>query len=193
MKRTTALLTAVVAISVLAGCSEKTPGNANTTAPTASERTNSSPTTGGSSSGLSIAKFVSKPCDVLTAAQVAKLGQVKAPTTDTTILGPECVWKGQDVIKNSTYSVVITADKDVEDMVSNLKSSPIFKDKKVGDVRVVINDSTDGVMHCRALIEVSKTDSVTLDASIAKDERPTKPACTEVESFATMVIETLKG
>ncbi|GGU42653.1 DUF3558 domain-containing protein [Lentzea flava] len=193
MKRITALLTAVLTIGVLAGCSEKTPGNANTTAPTTADQTSTAPTSGGSSSGLSIAKFVSKPCDILTAAQVAKLGQVKAPQPGTTVLGPECVWKGQDVIKNSTYTVVITEDKSVEEMVAQLKSSPIFTDKKVADVRVIVNDSTDGVMHCRALIEVSKTDSVTLDASIAKDERPTKPACNEVESFAAMVIENLRG
>lgn len=189
----TALLTAVLAIGVLAGCSEKTGGNASTTAPTGGEQTSSTPTSEASSSGLSIAKFVSKPCDILTAAQVAKLGGVKPPKPGTSILGPECVWEGQDVIKNSTYSVVVTEDKDVEGMVGAVKSNPIFQDKKVGDVRVVVNDSTDGTLHCRAIIEVSKTDSVSLDATIAADERPTKPACTEVESLATMVIESLRG
>jgi hypothetical protein len=187
----TALLTAVLAIGVLAGCSEKTGGNANTTAPTAGEQTSTTPTSSGPSSGLSIAKFANKPCDLLTAAQVAKLGDVGAPETGTSTLGPKCTWKGKDVLKNSTYTVYSTVD--VEEMVNNVKSNPIFTDKKVGDVRVIVNDSTDGTLHCRAIVEVSKTDSATVDASIAKDERASKPACTEVESVATMVIENLRG
>jgi hypothetical protein len=189
----TALLTAVLAIGVLAGCSEKTGGNANTTAPTGGEQTSTAPTSGGSSSGLSIAKFAEKPCDLLTAAQVAKLGEVGAPKTGTSTLGPKCTWEGKDILKNSTYVVYATVDKDVESMVSNVKSNPIFKDKKISDVRVIVNDSTDGTIHCRAIIEVSKTDSATVDADIAKDERAAKPACTEVESVAKMVIENLRG
>lgn len=189
----TALLTAVLAIGALAGCSEKTGGNANTTAPTGGEQTSTAPTTEGSSSGLSIAKFVSKPCDVLTAAQVTKLGTVSAGKSGTNVLGAECEWKGQDVIKNSTYSVTVTEDKDVDDMVANVKSSPIFQDKKSEGVRLVTNDGSDGTLHCSTIIEVSKTDSVTVYVSIAADERPTKPACPESETVAKMVIENLKG
>ncbi|NGY61186.1 DUF3558 domain-containing protein [Lentzea sp. NEAU-D13] len=189
----TALLTAVLAVGALAGCSEKTGGNPNTTAPTGAEQTSTTPTSDGSSSGLSIAKFVSKPCDILTSAQVAKLGGVGSPKPGTSTLGPTCEWAGKVATENSTYMVYVTEDKDVESMVSNVKSSPIFTDKKIGDVRVIVNDSTDGTLHCRAIIEVSKTDSVTVDARIAAAERAAKPACTEVESVATMAIETLKG
>ncbi|MFS8099387.1 DUF3558 domain-containing protein [Lentzea alba] len=189
----TTLLTAVVAIGVLAGCSEKTGGNANTTAPTSGEQTSSAPTSDEPSSGLSIAKFVSKPCDVLTAAQVAKLGDVGAPKSGTSTLGPTCDWDGKDVTKNSSYKVYVTEDKDVEEMVSNVKSNPIFQDKKIGDVRVIVNDSTDGTLHCRAIIVVGKTDSVTVDVRTAFKERESKPSCTDVESVATMAIETLKG
>ncbi|HEX8867347.1 MAG TPA: DUF3558 domain-containing protein [Lentzea sp.] len=190
----TTLLTTVLAIGVLAGCSEKTPGSANTTAPTSGEQTSNAPTSNEPSSGLSIAKFVSKPCDVLTATQVAKLGNVSAPkagTSDT--LGPTCEWTGKVPTDNSSYTVYVTENKDVEQMVSNVKTNPIFKDKKVGDVRVIVNDSTDGTLHCRAIIEVSKTDSVTVDVRTAYKERASKPSCTDVESVATMAIETLKG
>jgi hypothetical protein len=194
LKRLTTLLTAVIAIGVLAGCSDKTGGNANTAAPTTSEQTGTAPTSGSPSSGLSIAKFVSKPCDVLSAAQVAKLGDVNAPKTGTSAnLGPTCEWAGKDVTKNSSYTVYVTKDKDVAEMVANVKSNPIFTDKKIGDVRVIVNDSTDGTLHCRAIIEVSKTDSVTVDVRTAAKERATKPSCTDVESVATMAIETLKG
>lgn len=190
----TSLLTAVIAIGVLAGCSDKTPGNANTTTPTTGDQTSTAPTSDGPSSGLSIAKFVSKPCDVLTAAQVAKLGDVNAPKTGTSAnLGPTCEWAGKDVLKNSSYTVYVTENKDFEEMVANVKTNPIFQDKKIGDVRVIINDSTDGTLHCRAIIEVGKTDSVTVDVRTAAKERASKPSCTDVESVATMAIETLRG
>ncbi|MFD5828047.1 DUF3558 family protein [Lentzea sp. NPDC060358] len=189
----TALLTAVVAVGVLAGCSEKTGGNASTTEPTGGGQTSTAATSTGSSSGLSIAKFAEKPCDLLTSAQVAKLGEVAAPETSTSTLGPKCTWEGKNISKNSSYVVYATVDKDVESMISNVKGNPVFTDKKIGDVRVVINDSTDGVIHCRAIIAVSKTESATVDADIAAEERSAKPACTEVESVAKMVIETLKG
>ncbi|HUQ55639.1 DUF3558 domain-containing protein [Lentzea sp.] len=189
----TALLTAVIAVGVLAGCSGKTGGNATTTSSTAGEQTSSAPTSEGSASGLSIAKFVDKPCDVLTTAQVAKLGGVNAAKPGTSTLGATCEWVGKVPTENSSYTVYVTEDKDVEGMVGNVKSQPIFTDKKIGDVRVVVNDSTDGTLHCRAIIEVSKTDSATVDVRVAAAERASKPACTEVESVATMVIDTLKG
>ncbi|SDG20585.1 Protein of unknown function [Lentzea fradiae] len=189
----TALLTAVIAVGVLAGCSEKTGGTAGTTLTTGGGQTSTAPTSESSSSGLSIAKFADKPCDLLTEAQVAKLGEVAAPKTSTSTLGPKCTWEGKDILKNSTYVVYATVDQDVEAMVDRVKTNPIFTEKKIGDVRVFINDSTDGVIHCRAIIEVSKTDSATVDADIAAEERAAKPACTEAESVAAMVIETLKG
>jgi hypothetical protein len=189
----TALLTAVLAIGVLAGCSEKTNGNANTTAPSTGDQTSSQPTSTDSPSGLSIDKFVSKPCDILTAAQVAKLGSVRAPEADSDVLGPMCTWKGQDVIKNSTYSVSVTKDKDVDEMVANVKNDPVFTDHKVDGVRLITSDQTNGEMSCDTIIQVSKTDSVTLQVSVAKDERATKKPCTEAETVAKMIIENLRG
>ncbi|WP_112275427.1 DUF3558 domain-containing protein [Lentzea terrae] len=189
----TALLTAVLVTGVLAGCSEKTPGNAGTTTPTASDQTGSSPTSTDSPSGLSIDKFVSKPCEILTAAQVAKLGSVRAPQAGSDVLGPLCTWKGQDVIKNSTYTISVTKDKDVDEMVANVKSDPVFTDHKVDGVRLITSDETNGEMSCATIIQASKTDSVTLQVSVAKDERATKKPCTESETVAKMIIENLRG
>lgn len=189
----TALLTAVIAIGVLAGCSEKTGGNANTTAPSTGEQTGGTPTSGGSSTGLSIAKFVEKPCDVVTSAQLAKLGSLRAPETTSTSLGQQCAWKGQDIIKNSTYRVAVTPDKAVDDMVANVKGDPVFTDHKVGGIRFITFDGTDASIDCRTIIQVSDTDSVTSSVSIASAERATKKPCTESEEFAKMIVETLKG
>ena len=189
----TALLTAVIAIGVLAGCSEKTGRNANTTAPSTGDQTSSVPTNGGSSSGLSIAKFADKPCDLVTAAQLAKLGSVRAPETASSPIGPRCDWKGQDVTKNSTYRAAVTQGKDVESTIANVKNSPVFTDHKVDGVRFVTYDATDASIDCRTIIQVSDTDSVTASVSIATAERATKKPCTESEEFAKMIVETMKG
>jgi hypothetical protein len=189
----TALLTVVLAIGALAGCSEKTGGNANTTAPTAGQQTTTAPTSADSPSGLSIDKFVSKPCDILTTAQVAKLGSVRAPEPGSDVLGPLCTWKGQDVVKNSRYTVSVTKDKDVEEMVANVKSDPVFTDHKVDGVRFVTSDGTNGQMSCATIIQVSKKDSVTVQVSVAKDEQATKKACPESEAVSKMIVENLKG
>jgi hypothetical protein len=188
-----ALLAAVVAIGVLAGCSEKTGGNANTSTPSPGDKTSTAPTSSGSSTGLSIAKFANKPCDLVTAAQLPKLGSVKAPEAGTSVIGPRCEWKGQDVIKNSTYRVVVTQDKDVEGIVSSVKNNPVFTDHKVDGVRFVTYDATDASIDCRTIIQVSDTDSVTSSVSVASAERATKKPCTESEEFAKLVVQTLRG
>jgi hypothetical protein len=189
----TALLTVVLAIGALAGCSEKTGGNANTTAPTDTGSTGTAPTTGNTATGLSIDKFVSSPCTVLTSAQVAKLGSLRAPEPSTDVLGPLCVWKGQDVTKNSRYTVSVTKDKDVAEMVDSVKSNPVFTDHKVGGIRYITNDQTNGEMSCATIVEVSKSDSVTVQVNVAPAEKATKKPCTESESVATMIVENLRG
>jgi hypothetical protein len=190
----TALLTAVLALGALAGCSDnKTGGSPTTPAATGTEQTSSEPTSDGSAPGLSIAKYVSNPCGILTAGQVATLGSVRAPEPGTGDLGPNCVWKGQDVIKNSKYTIAVTEGKSFDDMVSNVKDNPVFTDKKIDGVRVISTDQTDGSTGCLTSLQASKTDSVTVQVSTAADERATKKACPEGERVAQLIISNLKG
>ncbi|WP_439663883.1 DUF3558 domain-containing protein [Lentzea sp. HUAS TT2] len=190
----TALLTAAFAFSALAGCtSTQTGGNPTTAAPTGADQTSSQPTSDGSGAGLSIAKYVSAPCTILTASQVATLGSVRAPAPGTGELGPLCTWMGQDVIKNSRYTISVTANKNFDDMVSNVKSNPVFTDKKIDDVRVISTSQTDASTGCLTSLQASKTDSVTVQVATAADERASKPACTESERVAQLIITNLKG
>lgn len=190
----TALLTAVLASVALAGCTDTQTGGNPTTAPsTGGEQTSSEPTSDGSDTGLSIAKFVSDPCSILTADQVATLGSVRAPQAGTAQLGPNCVWKGQDAIKNSTYDISVTKDKDFEAQVENVKNNAVFVDKKIDGVRVISTDQTDGAMYCLTSIQVSKTDSVTIQIAGASDERAVKKPCPEAERVAQLIITNLKG
>ncbi|KJK36481.1 hypothetical protein UK23_42130 [Lentzea aerocolonigenes] len=186
----TALLAAVLAFGALVGCtSTETPGTPTTGAQTTSNQ----PTSDGSSSGLSIAKYVSAPCTILKPDQVATLGTVKPAAPGTDVLGPLCSWRGQVATKNSSYTVSVTEDKDFDDMVSNIKSNPVFTDKKLDGVRTITTDAVDGELACQSSVQVSKTDSVTVQVSAAADERATKKACPEAERVAQLIITNLKG
>lgn len=190
----TALLTAVLAFGALVGCtSPQTGGNPTTPAPTGAEQTSSEPTSDGSDAGLSIAKFVSNPCSILTTSQVTTLGSVRAPEPGTGELGPLCTWKGQDVIKNSRYTISVTENKSFEDMVSNVKDNPVFTDKKIDGVRVISTSQTDASTGCLTSLQASKTSSVTVQVATAADERASKPACQESERVAQLIITNLKG
>jgi hypothetical protein len=186
----TALVATVFAFGALAGCTSTQTGGTPTTG---AQSTSSEPTSDGSSSGLSIAKYVSAPCSILKPDQVATLGTVATGAPGTATLGPNCRWKGQDVIKNSSYTVHVTEDKDFDDMVSNVKNDPVFTDKKLNGVRVITTDEVDGELACMTSVQVSKTDSVTVQVSAAADERATKKACPEAERVAQLIITNLKG
>jgi hypothetical protein len=190
----TALLTAVLAFGALAGCTtSQTGGNPTTAQSTGAEQTSSEPTSDGPDAGLSIAKYVSNPCSILTASQVTTLGSVRAPEPGTGELGPNCVWRGQDVIKNSKYTVHTTENKSFEDIVNNVKANPVFTDKKIDGVRVISTSQTDASTGCLTTLQASKTDSVTVQVATATDERAAKPACTEAERVAQLIITNLKG
>ncbi|SMD19217.1 DUF3558 domain-containing protein [Lentzea albidocapillata] len=190
---TVLLSTALVSVA-LAGCTgNQTGGSPTTASPTGNGQTSSQPTSDGSDTGLSIAKFVSDPCSILTASQIATLGSVRAPQAGTAELGPNCVWNGQDVIKNSTYDISVTKDKNFEAQVENVKNNGVFVDKKLDGVRVISTDQTDGSISCLTSIQVSKTDSVTVQISSATDERATKKPCPEAERVAQLIITNLKG
>ena len=190
----TALFTAVLAFGALAGCTGNTTGGSPTTADqTGAGQTSSASTSSESPSGLSLAKYVSKPCDTLKPDQVATLGAVRQGEVGTDVLGPLCTWRGQDPIKNSTYDVSVTEGKDFESRVEGVKTNGVFIDKKIDGVRVVSTDGTDGAMYCLTMIQVSKTDSVTVQIAGATDERATKKPCPETERVAQLIITNLKG
>lgn len=183
MKRTAVLLV----LGLLVSCSgAKTSDNATTAGPTEAGPTSSA-------SGLGIDKYVSRPCDILTPDQVAKLGAVKPGEPGAGTLGPLCTWDGQDVIANSQYTVSLTKDKDVADMVRNVSGNPVFKDTEVDGLRFVTNSQTDGKIRCVTIVGLSADESFTVQAAIAADERATKSGCTESESVAKMIIANLRA
>lgn len=190
----TALLAAVFTFGALAGCTPgQTGGNPTTPTATGGQTASSEPTSNGSGTDLSIAKYVSAPCSILKPDQVATLGTLRPAAPGTGPLGPKCTWQGQDVIKNSTYAISVTEGRDFEDMVSNVKSNAVFTDKKIDGVRVISTDPVDGELACSTFLQASKTDSISISVSAAADERATKKPCAEGERVAQLIITNLKG
>ena len=190
----TALLTAVLAFGALAGCTSSQTGGNPTAAPTTGGgQTSSEPTSDGSGTSLDVSKFVGTPCSVLTADQVATLGSVRAPEPGTGTLGPNCVWRGQDAIKNSKYTVHVTKDQNFDNQVNEVKNNAVFTDKKIDGVRVISTDRLDGEVTCLVSLQASKTDSVTIQVNVASDEQASKKACPEGERLAQLIIGNLKG
>ncbi|WP_394613261.1 DUF3558 family protein [Lentzea sp. JNUCC 0626] len=193
----TALITAVLAFGALTGCTGTTTNGSPTTAgSTGAQETGSTPTSSDESpSGMSIEKYVNAPCDTLKSDQVTTLGTVQPGVVAAAAggLGQKCTWRGQDVIKNSTYTVVVTKDKDFDSRVDGVKSNGVFAEKKIDDVRVVSTDGTDATMYCLTMFPTSKTDSVTVQIATAADERATKKPCDETERVAQLIITNLKG
>ena len=190
----TALLTAVFAFGALAGCTGNTTGGTPTTGTkTGTEQTSSTPTSE-PSSGLSIANYVTKPCDILKPDQLATLGSVREGATGTGELGQKCTWRGQDVSKNTSYIVHVTEDKAVDDMAASSKAkNSFFEEKQIDGLRAYSTDGTDGSMYCLTTVQASKTDSITVQVTSSADERATKKPCPEAERVAQLIITNLKG
>lgn len=190
----TALLTAVLAFGALAGCTGNPTSGNPTPAATETGQTGSTPTSSDSPSGFDISKYATKPCDVLKPEQLATLGSVREGATSTGALGQNCLWRGQDATKNSSYTVHMSVGMDFDDQAAGSKqSNNFFEEKKIDGLRAYSTDGTDGAMFCLTTVEASATDSITVQFSSAAAERGTKKPCSESERIAQLIITNLKG
>ena len=190
MKRTTTLLAALFSLAALAGCSDKSGGNANpeTTSPSTNTQSESPSTPSGPQ--LSLAKFLAKPCDVLTAAQLSPLGsKFKAPAKRTAPLGPACDWKAVDSTVDSSITVTLADGQEYDTLLSNSRKSPVFSEQKVEGLRAFSSDDTDGTVDCATAVETGKESAILVQISVYTGKKP----CDEAQKIAAAVISTLKG
>jgi hypothetical protein len=182
------LLAALFALAALAGCSEKNGGNAKpeTTSPSTSTTSDSTGTPSGPE--LSLAKFLEKPCDVLTPAQIASFGKFREPASRKAPLGPSCRWPGQDNTVDSTIAVTFGDGQEYDSLLSNSRKSPVFKEVKVDGLRAFSSDDTDGTDACTTFVETGKTSAIAVQTSV-NDKKP----CELAEKVAAVVITTLRG
>lgn len=189
MKRSTTLLAALFSLAALAGCSDMSGGNAKpeTTSPPTSATSDSTGTPSGPE--LSLAKFLEKPCDVLTPTQVAPFGNFKAPALRKAPLGPSCRWSAQDVTTDPSFSVTLADGQEYDTLLSNSRKDPVFSEQKVDGRRAFSSDDTDGTVDCATTVETGKTSAILVQISVYAGKKP----CDEAQKVAAAVISTLRG
>lgn len=192
MKRTTTLLAALFSLAAIAGCSDKSGGNAKpeTTSPANTE--SESPSTP-SGPELSLAKYLEKPCDVLTSAQVASFSKLKAPEVRKAPLGPACDWKGQDILSDSSFTVTLADGQEYDTLLGNSRSSAVFSEQEVGGLRSFSSDDTDGTRACATAVETGKESAILVQINVARELKGVKKPCEESQKIAAAAISTLKG
>ncbi|PRY42698.1 uncharacterized protein DUF3558 [Umezawaea tangerina] len=144
---------------------------------------------------MSFAKFIDKPCDVLTSAQITTLGTFKEakPSTDST--GPSCRWAATDPTKGISYTVSLLTDGTTIDKVTeNVKTAPVYRKAEVSGLPAVSSDSTDGKGTCATAVGASSKDTFLVQISTLNESTPEyKDSCGATEKVAALVIQNLKG
>jgi Protein of unknown function (DUF3558) len=181
------LLAALFTLAALAGCSDKSGGNARPETTSASTNTTDSSGTP-SAPELSLAKFLANPCDVLPPAQIAPFGKFREPTSRKAPLGPSCRWPGQDVTVDSTIAVSFGDGQEYDSLLNNSRKSAVFNELTVEGRRAFSSDDTDGTVGCTTIVETGAKSSIAVQTNV-NDKKP----CELAEKVAAVVIKTLKG
>ncbi|WP_170211683.1 DUF3558 domain-containing protein [Saccharothrix australiensis] len=186
------------AVAVLAACTTTDPGDP-TAGPTTgtSERT---PTTSGSAtggaSGLSLAKYLSNPCAILTKAQQAELTTFREAKATEGTFGPACTYQGKDVLENSTFEIsLVVKGNTIDDFIEEAKAGMSVAEETKVDGRPAINfDSADGKRNCSTAVGTSDKEAVLVQANIGKNDKLNDDkACEKSERVAKTVIGNLRG
>jgi hypothetical protein len=190
------MLTAATAMLLVAGCSQKNPGDANPQSnPSTAESTSATSSANPTGSELSVAKFASNPCGLLTADQLAQLGTFKAPETSDNPLGNKCRWGAQDILKGAAYSVIVgTKGQTFDDVAKNSQGVTVYRPTTVGGYQAVSSDATDGKGNCTTAVGTSSKDVFVVQISIENESAPEHAdSCAATEKVAALVVQNLKG
>jgi len=191
------MLMAAAAILLVAGCSQKSAGEASPqSSSTATESTTESTgSTSSTSPGLSVTKFASNPCGLLKTDQLAQLGTFKAPETSDNPLGNKCRWAAQDVLKGAAYSVIVgTKGQTFDEVAKNSQGVKVYRPTSVGGYQAVSSDATDGKGNCTTAVGTSSKDVFVVQISIENESTPEHAdSCAATEKVAALVVQNLKG
>lgn len=139
------VLLAAVTLATVAGCSTEVRGTA-TALP-----------------DLDLSKFTDRPCALLTPAQVAGLGTLKAPEPRQAPLGPQCRWNPQNVAK-SGYSVTLATKGDtLESLRETFKDATKYRETVVSGYPAFSYDGGDGKGVCSTVVGSSSKDAIVVN------------------------------
>ncbi|GLZ32141.1 hypothetical protein Lesp02_43290 [Lentzea sp. NBRC 105346] len=196
----TALAT-IAAAGLLVGCDSKTPGTA-TTAPGTGGNTGSPTSTSASSSGeappvtgtpLSLDKFKTDPCTLLTPEQITQLGDMKPGEKRDRSGQPQCIWHPK--APTGAFSFTYTFSKStLNDYYKGKSNYPYFKPAQVSGYPAASFDGIDGVHgDCSTVVALSDKTALMVQVNMSTKTAPNySTPCTVSEKGAAIAIEGLK-
>jgi hypothetical protein len=206
MKKLATVVTVVLA-GLLTGCTTATGGqpSAAPDLPGASSGDRPTSTSSGGTNGappvvhpLDATRFLTRPCDVLSPAQLAILG-ISAPGKPTTTgavaaqAGPFCTWHAAPEV-NSTVGVgFLTGNKNgLSDTYRGRSDFGYFEETTVDGYPAVFADGNDGRPVGACGIAVGISDTLAFSVS-EQGNRKGQASCDRAKQVATAVLATLKG
>ncbi|MFL6141551.1 MAG: DUF3558 domain-containing protein [Labedaea sp.] len=203
-------LTTVVAVflaGLLAGCTTTIGGQPGAVPdlPGASSGGRPTSTTSGAANGaprvarpLDATRFLSRPCDALSPAQLATFG-VSAPGTPTTTgavaeyAGPFCTWHAAPEV-NSTIGIgFLTGNKNgLSDTYRGRHDFGYFEETTVDGYPAVFAEGSDSRSTGACGITVGISDTLAFDA-LEQGNRKGQASCDRAKQVAAAVLATLKG
>lgn len=193
------VLAATAAAGLLAGCNSKEPGNPTPTPDTGGNTQTPSSTSSGDGAPpvtgpeLSLDKFKGDACSLLSAEQVAKLGDMEQPGEKRERQGQaQCIWQPKGT---TGVPFTFTISKSTLDEYYKGKSQyPVFTPAEVAGYPAASFDLTTGKNgNCSTVVALGKSTALMVQVNIRGADTPnyTTP-CVESERGAAIAIEGLK-
>jgi hypothetical protein len=180
-----------MSVAILASCTSTSAGNVT---PQSATSTHVQSSSSSSLPALSLQKFVSDPCSLLTSTQAAELGEFRStePTNDRPN-GPGCIWRGTEPTENSTYELTLgVTDAALSIFRENTKSYSSFREAKVAGYPTISYDTAGATRDCTTILGISDKETVIVQVSTAvNDEVNDGKPCDRTERLGATVIENL--
>lgn len=189
------LLTTVVLAGTVAACSGKDPGRPTPETTSGATETTSTSKKPASGPDLDLSKFAGDPCKLLKSDQLAQLGDFDPAKQRSNSLGPGCTWDPKDVTKGASYEITLsTKGNNLESMMKNAKTEPVFKETTVAGYPAFSSDGTNGKGNCGTYVGTSDKEAIVVQISLEDKTAPEyQDSCSATEKVAALVIQNLKG
>ncbi len=203
-----------LAVTLVAGCSDKTNGTATPATPTGGgEETTSTTTqrsTPSSSSSdapmvnnpLDASKYLTQPCAILSPAtlqsyKISKPGKADVDSETAKLAGPACIWTSDDQPISKSYNVgFLTGNKKglSDTYRGGKKAFPgYFEPTEVDGYPAVFNDLIDARKNGSCNVTVGISDTLAFRAAVTFPTQVGAASCDSAKQLASAVIQTLKG
>jgi hypothetical protein len=195
------VLAATAAAGLLAGCTSKEPGDATPTPGTGgnTQTETTSPASSGDAAPpvtgpeLSLDKFKSDACTLLSAEQIAKLGDMRPGRKSDRQGQAQCLWEPTSSSSGVPFTYTISKQT-LDDYYKGKDNYPVFNPTEVAGYPAASFDGTDAKHGaCTTVVALGKTTALMVQVNVRGTSTPnyTTP-CVESERGAAVAVEGLK-